>query len=160
MKPVITQPVKFRWEEWIDLDILVPQADVLRLEDFSVGRLAADDDIQLVHRFHHSPRWKALLWPHESPEVAVCHATNVLKCQPFLFHFSVTGWMTHDSYFAFIRWKKEPHDRVRCSFRNQLRCLLNITINNRNHQTLLDILLAHRLAGRKRPRPLTCKAAW
>lgn len=39
----------------VGLDVLVAKADVLWLEDLSVGRLAADDDIQLVHRFHHSP---------------------------------------------------------------------------------------------------------
>lgn len=37
------------------LHILVAKADVLRLEDLSVGCFAADDDIQLVHRLHHSP---------------------------------------------------------------------------------------------------------
>lgn len=37
------------------LDILVAKADVLRLEDLSVGRFAADDNIQFVHRLHHSP---------------------------------------------------------------------------------------------------------
>lgn len=37
------------------MDILVAKADVLRLEDLSVGCFAADDDIQLVHRLHHSP---------------------------------------------------------------------------------------------------------
>ena len=37
------------------LDILVAKADVLRLEDLSVGRFASDDDIQLVYGLHHSP---------------------------------------------------------------------------------------------------------
>lgn len=34
---------------------LVPQADVLRLEDLSVGHFATGDDVQLVHGLHHSP---------------------------------------------------------------------------------------------------------
>lgn len=38
-----------------EVDLLVAEADVLRLEDLLVGRFAADDDIQLVHRLHHSP---------------------------------------------------------------------------------------------------------
>lgn len=37
------------------LHLLVAKADVLRLEDLSVGRFAADDDIQLVNGLHHSP---------------------------------------------------------------------------------------------------------
>lgn len=42
------------------LNLLVAKADVLRFEDLSVGRFAADDDIQFVHRLHHSPgsRWQ------------------------------------------------------------------------------------------------------
>lgn len=36
--------------------LLVPQADVLRFEDLPVGRLAGDDDVQLVHGFHHGPK--------------------------------------------------------------------------------------------------------
>lgn len=41
-----------------EVDVLVAQADVLRLEDLSVGRFAADDDIQLVDRLDHSPGQK------------------------------------------------------------------------------------------------------
>lgn len=37
------------------LHLLVAKADVLRLEDLSVGRFAADDNIQLVNGLHHSP---------------------------------------------------------------------------------------------------------
>lgn len=34
--------------------VLVPEADVLRLEDLSVGHFAAGDNVQLVHGLHHS----------------------------------------------------------------------------------------------------------
>lgn len=44
-----------RLQTHAQLDILVAKADVLRLEDLSVGCFAANDDIQLVHRLHHSP---------------------------------------------------------------------------------------------------------
>lgn len=36
-------------------DVLVPEADVLRFEDLSVGHFAAGDNVQLVHGLHHSP---------------------------------------------------------------------------------------------------------
>lgn len=36
-------------------NVLVPEADVLRFEDLSVGHFAAGDNVQLVHGLHHSP---------------------------------------------------------------------------------------------------------
>lgn len=46
-------PRCYMW--WRRLSILVPEAYVLRLEDLSVGRFAAGDNVQLVHGLHHSP---------------------------------------------------------------------------------------------------------
>lgn len=40
---------------WAGGDVLVPEADVLRFEDLSVGHFAAGDNVQFVHGLHHSP---------------------------------------------------------------------------------------------------------
>lgn len=37
------------------LYLLVPEANVLRFEDLSVGHFPAGDDVQLVDGLHHSP---------------------------------------------------------------------------------------------------------
>lgn len=52
--------------------ILVAKADVFRFEDLSVGRFTANDNIQFVHRLHHSPEpvnnnissvaWLSIYW--------------------------------------------------------------------------------------------------
>lgn len=36
-------------------NVLVTEAYVLRFEDLSVGHFATGDNVQLVHRLHHSP---------------------------------------------------------------------------------------------------------
>lgn len=49
-------PASARWHMCLSRgNVLVPEADVLRFEDFSVGHFAAGDNVQLVHGLHHSP---------------------------------------------------------------------------------------------------------